>query len=244
MIRSTVRGFIRPIRRLARLETPALVLLLLFAASLWAFAELADEVRDGDAHAFDEAVLLSIRNADDPSDPIGPKWVEEIGRDLTALGGVAVLTLVTIAVGGYLVLEQKPRIALVVVIAVGGGLLVSSLLKRGFDRPRPDLVPHQSEVYTASFPSGHSVMAAVTYLTLAALLARSHERRSVKVFLIVLAIIVTALVGVSRIYVGVHWPTDVLAGWTAGAAWALLCWVGTAWLQQKGQVEGEGDLEE
>jgi undecaprenyl-diphosphatase len=151
-----------------------------------------------------------------------------------------VLTFVTLAVAGFLILQRKAHAALFVALAVGGGMLLSTLLKMGFDRPRPDLVPHGAVVYSASFPSGHSMMAAVAYLTLGALLARVQPRRRLKLYLLGLAILLTVAVGVSRVYLGVHWPTDVLAGWALGAAWALLCWAGALWLQRRGQVESEG----
>ena len=172
---------------------------------------------------------------------MGPDWVEEMARDLTALGGVAVLVVLTVAVGGFLVLDGKLRMAGFVVLAVAGGVVASSLLKGAFDRPRPQLVPHGSYVYTASFPSGHSMMAAVTYLTLGALLARSQKRRRVRAYLLLSGILLTVGVGVSRVYLGVHWPTDVLAGWTAGAAWALLCWTVAKWLQGRREIEREGE---
>ena len=116
-------------------------------------------------------------------------------------------------------------------------MLVSTLTKLGFGRPRPDLVPHATQVYTASFPSGHAMMAAVTYLTLGALLARVQPRLRLKLYLIGLAATLTVLVGCSRVYLGVHWPTDVLAGWTLGAAWALGCWAIALWLQARGRIE-------
>lgn len=181
-----------------------------------------------------------MRNPDDLRDPLGPKWVEELGRDFAALGGMGVLTCLTLAVIGYLILVHRRRTALLVAVAIGGGVLLSLLLKQGFDRPRPDLVPHDSYVYTSSFPSGHSMMAAVTYLTLAALLTRTQGPRRVKLYLLTLATLLTLVIGISRIYMGVHWPTDVLAGWTAGAAWALLCWQLAHWLQGRGELEREG----
>ncbi|RYZ98946.1 MAG: phosphatase PAP2 family protein, partial [Moraxellaceae bacterium] len=179
------------------------------------------------------------RNPADLSDPIGPRWVEEIGRDFTALGGNAVLTLLTLATVGFLIFEGKRRIAVVVLVATMGALSVSTALKYSFDRERPDLVPHGSVVYTASFPSGHSMLAASTYLTLGALLARVQQRRRMKVYILLVAITLTVLVGISRVYLGVHWPTDVMAGWIAGAGWALMCWLLARWLQQKGAVEGD-----
>ena len=222
---------------LGRYELTMLISLVLVAGGIWGFAELADEVMEGKTHALDEALLLAMRNPDNLSDLLGPKWLEETGRDFTALGGVGVLMLLTLAVAGFLVLDRKFHAALFLAVSVFGGSALSAVLKQGFDRPRPDLVPHVSYVYTASFPSGHSMMAAVTYLTLGALLARMHSRRRVKAYFILLAMGLSFLVGVSRVYMGVHWPTDVLAGWTAGAVWALLCWLVARWLQRRGHVE-------
>ncbi|MGM8228350.1 phosphatase PAP2 family protein [Cellvibrio sp. ARAG 10.3] len=220
-------------------ELPVLLAFCTILASLWGFAELAEEVIEGDTHEFDQALLLSMRNPADLSDPIGPGWVEEIGRDITALGGNAVLTLLTLAVVGYLLLDGKRRMALVLVVATLGALGVSTLLKNTIDRERPDLVPHHTQVYTASFPSGHSMLSASTYLTMGALLARVQRRKRMKAYILLVAIIATLLVGLSRIYLGVHWPTDVLAGWTAGAAWAIGCWLLARWLQRRHEVEDE-----
>lgn len=222
-----------------RFALPTLVLLAVIAGALWGFMELSDEVMEGDTHELDEAVLLLMRTAGDPADPIGPGWVEEAGRDITALGGVSVLVLITLLATVYLLLRRKGRATALVLVAVSGGLILSTLMKAGFDRPRPDLVPHGSIVHTASFPSGHSMMAAVVYLTLAALLLRLHPQRRVKTFLLASAILLTLLVGVSRVYLGVHWPTDVLAGWTAGAAWASACWLVAGWLQRRGSIEDD-----
>jgi undecaprenyl-diphosphatase len=163
--------------------------------------------------------------------------VEEMARDLTALGGVAVLLLVTLAAVGYLRLIGQKYSALVVLAAVVGGQLCSTLLKIGFDRARPEMVPHAVTVYTASFPSGHAMMSAVTYLTLGALLARAHSGIAIKSYVLSVALILTLLVGMSRVYLGVHWPTDVAAGWAVGAAWALMSSVLMRWLQKRGEVE-------
>jgi undecaprenyl-diphosphatase len=220
------------------------VLMAIFAimASLLIFAELVDDVMEGDTGEFDRVILLSMRNSQDLSDPIGPRWMEEIGRDVTALGGNVVLTLITLAVMGLLILEGKRRMALVLVVATLGALSLSTVLKHSIDRDRPALVPHGAMVYTASFPSGHSMLAASTYLTMAALLSRSHKNRRIKAYILLVAVVITILVGVSRVYLGVHWPTDVIAGWTAGAAWALLCWLLARWLQLHGAVENENGV--
>lgn len=222
---------------MAGMEAPVLGLVVLISASLWGFAELAGEVLEGDTRAVDKRILLTLRNPADLSDPIGPGWVEEAGRDITALGGVSVLVLVSLLTCAFLVLVGRAKTALFLALAIGGGILASTLMKLGFDRPRPDLVPHGARVYTASFPSGHSMMAAVTYLTLGALLARTQGRRRARLFPLAAATLVTLLVGVSRLYLGVHWPTDVLAGWLSGGLWASTCWLVLLWLQRRRSVE-------
>jgi undecaprenyl-diphosphatase len=218
-------------------ETWVLVTFVLVAGAIWTFTEIAEEVFEGETATIDERLLLALRTTDDITDPIGPLWLEETARDITGLGSVGILTLITFASAGYLALQRKGHSALYLLAAVGGGNLVSNLLKLGFGRPRPDLVPHAQAVYTSSFPSGHSMMAAVTWLTLGALLAGVQPNLRLKAYLLIVAALVTMLVGVSRVYLGVHWPTDVLAGWTAGAAWALLCWALAQRLRKRGEVE-------
>ena len=222
-------------------EVGPLLSFLALSLGTWGFVALAGEVREGDTAALDRTILLSLRTAGDRSDPIGPAWLEEAARDITALGGHTVLTIVTVTVLVYLMLTRRRAAAAVVLVAVGGGMLLSTGLKLGFERPRPDLVPHGTRVYTASFPSGHSMLSAVTYLTLGALLARVERAWRVRIFLVAVAVVLTLIVGVSRVYLGVHWPTDVLAGWCGGAAWASLCWFVALQLQRKGQVEAPGD---
>jgi undecaprenyl-diphosphatase len=230
--------------RWLRVHTNLLVLFVTFlvVGGVWAFVHIADEVIEGDTQHFDEWAVRALRMPDPdapagaPKVPIGPRWAREVGRDMTALGGMAVMFLVTAAVVGYLLMVRKYRAMWLVIIATGGGLAISSVLKSAFDRPRPD-VEHYSYVVTSSFPSGHSMMSAVVYLTLGSLLTRLVPDWHVKIYLIVLAILLTMLVGLSRIYMGVHYPTDVLAGWTAGLVWAMLCWLVARWLQKRGAVE-------
>ncbi|HZF08310.1 MAG TPA: phosphatase PAP2 family protein [Thermoanaerobaculia bacterium] len=229
------------IRRLARAEIVPLLLLVLLAGGIWLFAALADEVSEGGTHRFDQRVLLALRNPTDRALPWGPLWLQETERDFTALGGVSVLSFLTLTVAGFLLLGGKRRAAGLVVVAVFGGLVLATLLKHGFNRPRPELVPHGSYVYTTSFPSGHAMLSAATYLTLGALLARLQPQRALKAYLLCVAILLTFLVGVSRVYLGVHWPSDVLAGWTAGGAWAILCWLAALVLQRRGKVEKAGE---
>lgn len=221
----------------SRQELTRLVVILVLVFATWGFVQIASFAIGGDSHAFDERILLSMRADGDPEDPIGPSWFEEIMRDVTALGGNTILLLLTFFVAGTLFLSRRPAAAWSMLVAIGIGHALSLWLKTAFDRPRPDLVPHATEVYTHSFPSGHSMLSALTYLTLAALLARQARSRRLKAYFIGAAILVTFLVGTSRVYLGVHWPTDVLGGWTAGAFWALFCWLVVQALQQRGQVE-------
>jgi undecaprenyl-diphosphatase len=231
-----VRGLLT---RIAGVERTTLVLTIVIASVLFAFAKIADAVGEGGTRAFDEALLLALRTSGNLSDPVGPRWLEEMMRDFTAMGSTGVLALAVATIAGFLFMTRKAHAGLFVLASVIGGVLVSQTMKWAYARPRPDLVPHGAEVYTASFPSGHSMMAAVVYLTLGALLARTQPDRIVKVYVLVVAVLITLVVGVSRVYLGVHWPTDVLAGWALGAAWALGCWLIMNWLQARGQVEGE-----
>jgi undecaprenyl-diphosphatase len=218
-------------------EWVPLAALLAVAFAAWGFVELADEVAEGEVAAVDRRILLAMRTADDATDPIGPPWFEELVRDMTALGSLGVLTLVVAAVCGFLWLQRNRMAVAYVLIAVLGAMLLSSTLKSFYNRPRPDLAPHGARVMTASFPSGHSTMSAATYLTLGALLARYQAQWRLRIYLVVLSIVLAILVGVSRVYLGVHWPSDVLAGWALGAAWALLCWGVAAYLQRRRVIE-------
>jgi undecaprenyl-diphosphatase len=209
---------------------------LIFGLS-WGFIELAEQIDEGDTKVIDEWLVLAMRTAD-PSDPVGPGWLEEAARDITALGGHTLLGLLVLAVALYLAQHHRARTALFVVMAVGLGIGFSHLLKWGFDRPRPELVPHGQQVYTSSFPSGHSMGATLTFLTLAALLSRVEKRRRTQLFLLGMALGMSALVGLSRVYLGVHWPTDVLGGWTMGTAWALGTWLLANALVRRGWLEG------
>ncbi|MCZ7656709.1 MAG: phosphatase PAP2 family protein [Xanthobacteraceae bacterium] len=222
-----------------RAEFAVLAALLLAAAALLGFIALVDEVLEGETHAFDEAILRALRNPADSADPTGPWWLEAMFRDITALGGTTVITLITLAAIVYLLIESKRAAALLVLVSVGGGTLLSQALKGAFARPRPELVAHLVDVRTLSFPSGHAMLSAVTFLTLGALLARVQPRRRLKVYFLGVAVTLTLLIGASRVYLGVHWPTDVLAGWCLGAAWAMLCWAVMLGLQRSGRIADE-----
>ncbi len=214
---------------------------LVIVLSLWSFAAIVDEVSEGETQHFDRTLLEALRTPGDLSDPLGPVWMEQSVRDVTALGSSTVLTLIMVAAVGFLMLERKPRTIGFLLLAVVGGVLLSLVLKAGFDRPRPDFLAHGQTVFTASFPSGHSMNSAIVYLTLGTILAQAHRRRAVKVYLISFAVVLTVLVGLSRIYLGVHWPTDVLAGWSVGAAWSMLCWLLIQRMQRRKVIEPQSD---
>jgi undecaprenyl-diphosphatase len=217
-------------------ELRVLLGILLVSLCAWAFIAIAEEMREGETHAFDVALLLALRDPADPADPLGAPWVEELGRDVTALGGLGVLAAVTVFAAGYLALVGRTGAAALLLFSVLGGQLAVTAFKLGFDRPRPDLVPHGAATYTASFPSGHAMMAAVTWLTLAAMVARTLPRRRLRVYVLAWAVAVCLAVGVSRVYLGVHWPSDVLAGWAGGAAWAIACLLLAHGLERRGLV--------
>lgn len=216
-------------------ERAFLVTVLLAAAGTWAFAYIADEVVEDETHPFDTAVLRAFRTADGA--PAGPPWLVEAARDVTSLGGYLVLLMTTLFVVGFLALERRRLLMLVVLASSIGGGVLSMLLKNAFERPRPAVVSHLVPVASASFPSGHAMASAAIYVTLAALLARTTTRWAVRLYFLAVALGLTGIVGVSRVYLGVHYPTDVLAGWTAGTAWALLCHAIALALQRRGRVE-------
>lgn len=218
-------------------EKLPVVLIGVSAAFVFVFSQVAALVFTGNARGFDEWLLLAFRVPGDTTTPIGPAWLTEAARDFTGLGstGVVVLTVVLTAI--FLILTRKFSTAAYVIAAAALGTLLNNLLKVGFARPRPDIVAHSVEVHTASFPSGHSMMSAVVYLTLGMLLARSQADRRVKTFVVAVSVLLTLLIGTSRVYLGVHWPTDVLAGWALGAGWALLCWLLMLRMQRESQLE-------
>lgn len=236
-LKASCRHYRHRLSQITPLESGMLLASLLVAGGIWSFIELADEVLEGEIHHIDEWIILAFRNPADLTDPLGPEWLEGVMRDITALGSIAFLTALSLAVVGFLLLQKRRGMALFTTVAVAGGLLLSTVLKHGFNRPRPDLVPHETYVMTASFPSGHSMLSSVVFLTLGGLLARYTIQKRLKVYVLALSILATLLVGCSRVYLGVHWPTDVLAGWTAGSSWALFCWLIALLLQKRGQVE-------
>ena len=222
-----------------RQELVILVCAVSVLALLWIFATLADKVFEGDTRQFDEWVLGALRQDQDRSLIRGPRWLQWGAQDITALGSPTVLGLTVLAVTGYLLLHGLYRNGAFIFVASGGGWVLNWALKQLFARTRPDIVPHLREVTSSSFPSGHALTSAAVYLTLGALLMRIADGRLAKYYCIATAMFVTFLVGVSRVFLGVHYPTDVLAGWLIGMGWALLCWVVERVLERRAGLRRE-----
>ena len=221
--------------RLGKREIGLPVTLFCVAALILGFGLLADKVMEGGTMGFDTRVAHFFRPPG-AAGPIGPERLHEMARDVTSLGSMVVLCFLIAAVAGYLLLIRKQGAAVLVVGSILGGTVISFGLKLLFNRPRPE-IPGGIQVFTASFPSSHAMLSAVTYLTLGALMTRVAAGARLKAYFMGLAVFLTVVVGLSRVYVGVHYATDVLAGWCVGSAWAVLCWVVALQLQRRGQVE-------
>jgi undecaprenyl-diphosphatase len=195
---------------------------------VWFFIAVSSVIQTAGFTETEERWMLALRDAKDLSLPAGPWWLAELARDLSALGGATVVILLSLLSGGYLLLRGRWRRVVLLILTIAGGYGLSSMLKFTFARERPSVIPHLTHVTSASFPSGHSLSSSVVYLTIGALLAQAATRRREKLFFIAAAFLLTFLIGASRVFLGVHYPSDVLAGWTAGTAWALMCWL-IAW---------------
>ncbi len=206
------------------------------AASLWLFLAISDEVLEREPHALENRVMLALRVPGDPGHLIGPHWVQSASIAITALGSASVLTLITLLVLGYLFMERKFGAAALIIVATASGSALSQWLKTYFHRDRPTIVPHLADFGNASYPSGHSMLSVVVYLTLAVIIAETLPTRRAQIYVVGTALLIAFLVGISRVAVGVHYPSDVLAGWTAGTAWALLCWLVAVWLKRRGRL--------
>ncbi|WP_336962990.1 phosphatase PAP2 family protein [Sphingobium aquiterrae] len=216
-----------------RVDNRILLVFLLLAVAIFIFLKIASEIVEGDTLAFDRVILRSLRSAADPSVPVGPGWLKVAVIDLTSLGGVTVLTLITLLAAGYLWARRRAGTALFLIVAVEGGALLASLLKSGFARPRPNLVAHLVDVHTASFPSGHAMNSAIAYLTLGTLLAGAQPDQRARAYIMSVAVALTLMIGFSRVYLGVHWPSDVIAGWCVGGSWAAICSLTARALQRR-----------
>lgn len=221
-----------------RPNSQACLLLLVASLGVFFFFKLASEIQEKELLRFDQTLLLSMREKGDVNNPLGSPMVEDMARDVTSLGSFKILALVTVIGVTAALFAGRWRLALAGLVSVSSGMLVMNLLKSGYNRPRPDLVRHAAFVHDASFPSGHATMSAVVYLTLGIILAQSQPRKGVRIFAVTLSVLITMLVGISRVYLGVHWPTDVIGGWALGTVWAVLFWFATEWIKGARKRQG------
>lgn len=241
-LKATSRPLARYTSWLTSLERRELTWLLVGLGGcvlLFVFLKLAGEVMEGETLAFDKRILLAFRKADDPSRPIGPAWVTGALLDLTALGGPTVLALVVLALVGFLVVQARYWTALFVFMTALSGEAVSFALKSVFARPRPAVSLHLREAFSSSFPSGHAMQSAIIYLTLGAMLMRITSGRLTKIYCCTVAMLLTFLVGLSRVWLGVHYPTDVIAGWIVGLFWASVCWLAAQHYEVRAGLKAE-----
>ncbi len=228
-----------PLTRLERHEISWLLIALAGTILLLVFLKLASEVMEGNTLAFDTALLRALRNPADPTQMIGPPWLQGALLDITSLGSPVFLGLVVLAVVGFLLLQARYRTALFVLVTSTSGWFVNYALKNSFARTRPSIVPHLRDVGSTSFPSGHALTSAVVYLTLGAVLMHVSKGRITKIYCLTMAMVLTLLTGISRVCLGVHYPTDVIAGWIIGLLWASLCWGAAQTLERRTGMKAE-----
>jgi len=237
------RPFASVIKQCRKIGWPEFVVLLAIGsltASLWIFVTVTDEVIESEHRAIDKRVMLAFRTPGDLARPIGPEWVKRVSLEISAMGSAPVLTIIVLLICGYLFLEKNPAAAWTILFASVSGTILNQILKNLIGRERPQIVPHLSEISNSSFPSGHSMLSAIIYLTVATLLTKTVHTRAAKIYLIGSAFVLAFLVGLTRVIIGVHYPTDVVAGWMAGTAWAIICWFLAGWFSRRGQLLSKG----
>lgn len=232
-------AFLTRALRVARTEIGAIAALLVIALGVLTFIELADDMTEADGQAFDLAVLHAVRPfAGDPGRPWGPWWLHEAAADITSLGGISVLTLFAVIVLGFLLIQRKRLSALLMVAGLAGGVALSEGLKAVFERERPPQAYQAVETLNASFPSGHALLSTVFYLTLGVMLTRAFPHRKLKAYVLVVSVVIAVLVGATRVYLGAHWASDVFAGWSVGAAWAMALWLAAYAVERRQRLHG------
>jgi undecaprenyl-diphosphatase len=218
---------------IGRHEFTVLFVLALIFGGIWLTVELADEVTEGETQDIDETLLMALREGADTNNPIGPPWLESLMRDFTSLGGAGILAFIVLAITIFYLIQGQYKEMLFLLTAVMGAYLISYLMKDFFGRARPQFVASGTYFSFTSFPSGHALLATTTYLTLGSIVAELMSRNRLKAFVLLLAIFLALVVGFTRVYLGVHWPTDVLAGWVIGSVWAMICWLGLRLLRRR-----------
>lgn len=234
-------AFLKRALRLARTELAALAALTVAVVSLLAFMDLAEDVTEQENHAFDQAVLDWMQPV--PGTPRGPWWLREAAADLTSLGGLSVLGLFALIAFAFLFLQRKRLSAVLLAAGLAGGVAFSEGLKALFGRARPPSDYQAVDTLNASFPSGHALLSAVFYLSVGVMLTRAVPGRRSKAFILGVGMALTAIVGLTRVYLGAHWASDVLAGWCVGAAWAMALWL-AAYAVQRRQATHHAPLQD
>jgi undecaprenyl-diphosphatase len=228
-------------RHTLTVETTALLYLFFGAAFAWLLVKCVPRIYKGRLEAIDNAILRGLRRPQSLSIPIGPKWMPQAAKDVTALGSGTNLTIATGILAGFLCLSRRFRAAGFLLSSLGSGLFVCQFLKEFFARRRPTAVPPLVHFDPASFPSGHSMGAALVYLTWGSVISRQVTGTLAKTYFLSMALVLAVIVGISRVYLGVHYPSDVLAGWAAGSLWSSACAQTARWLQHQGSVEPPGE---
>ena len=215
--------FLRRALTVARAEFAALGALAIVTLGIMTFVEIADDMTEADGQAFDQMVLHWMQPV--AGHPRGPWWLHEAAADITSLGGIAVLTLFAVVALGMLLILRKRLSAVLLVIGLAGGVSLSEGLKAMFERERPPAAFQAVETLNASFPSGHALLSTVFYLTVAVMMTRAFPKRRLKAYVLGVGMVFALMVGLTRVYLGAHWASDVMAGWCVGAAWAMALWL-------------------
>ncbi|MBA3393563.1 MAG: phosphatase PAP2 family protein [Deltaproteobacteria bacterium] len=205
-------------------------------ALIAAFAGLASNVLEAETDTIDHAILMALRSADG-TNPIGPAWLERGIVNLSALGSTSVTVLIIVLASVFLLLDRRPRQAMLVIATTASAGFILLLLKTSIGRERPSIVKHIDIAGGLSFPSGHTLLAAVLYPTLGMLIASNLRGRHLKIFVFAVAALLALVVGLTRVYIGVHYPTDVLGGWCLGVAVSIGAGLAIGKLKKEGIVE-------
>lgn len=222
---------VRPHQARSSIASPTVVWMWgVLTAGVCGFAAISFAVFNDFTSTLDRSAIVWFRDPADLSDAWGPPWFEETAAEITALGGYPILVLAAFLVISALVILRKHSAALFLFAGLVTGSAASTALKHLFDRPRPDLVDHLDRTFTSSFPSGHAMVSMIAWLTIAAVALRFIEHGRLRTFVLSSAVGLSLLIGATRVYLGVHWPSDVLAGWCVGAAWASACWLSAHYL--------------
>lgn len=182
----------------------------------YGFAKIAATVVSGKTTGFDEAVMRFMGQHQVP-------WISNLMVELTMLGTGIVVAMIVAVSALFLWLYDYKNSSTLLLVTTLGGILLNNVLKLGFDRPRPQFFEWGTHVMSSSFPSGHAMSAAIVYPTVAYLAARLQKTHFARVTTMLAAALLVLLICLSRVYLGVHYPTDVLAGVVVGLAWSAFC---------------------